>query len=1440
MKGESGDMKTKLCMGLVAACVARAALGAEQPLYLDTSRSFEERAADLVSRMTLDEKVNQLGRNAQAVPRLGLAKYDFWNEALHGIQNGTGEGTSFPMPLSLAQTWDEDFIRKVAGAIADECRGHNQPVEEGGRGRGLTYWCPTINLARHPLWGRTNEAYGEDPYVAGRLASAFVEGMKGSDATYLKTVPTIKHYALNNHENLRGSTSSDAPDADIRDYYARVYRYVVERTDVPSLMSAYNAVNFTPSSANPFLLTTLLRDTFGFTGFVVSDCGAIDNIERQQKWVPTRNTVEKDNYRTLAGKDVSDYVDENGVVTKPGSVAMALMAGCDMDCNGDIYPAYAKRAVEAGLLSESQVNLNVYRSVLSRFKLGEFDPAEKVAYRGAAYNFANIVETKAHRALADEAAARSVVLLKNEGDILPLDVRKLRKIVLVGDRADTCFLGNYCGKPKEKNRISVHAGLDDYLFVHNRAAELTLVNGFDEGGAIREADRAAIAAADCVIVMAADEHDDSSEGKDREALRLTRDQDRIIANVAKLNRNTIVFLQTSNVVELGAFKNAVKAILWSSQNGQGQGTGFARQIFGDVNPAGKLTFSWFASESELPGIRQYGLRERFLPEEKPYPAGGFTYQYFTGTVDYPFGYGLSYTTFAYGKAACSAKKVDANDRVTVSVDVTNTGRRAGAEVVQAYVVYPKRKGLPRREIRAFARVELAPGETKRVPLTIDVADCCFWDGAKRVVPTGDWTIEVGASSADVKARFPLTVSGALAETVRVVTANPSDVSVAVGKTVRTDVRFCLKDDRVLGASAGKVTYVSADPSVAKVCEKGVVTGVKPGVTTIAVTVAYKGSKKRVSFPIAVVSGEPDATNIAPAAAPSAKKAAARETKQVVDKDALEEAIRVRVTGDDYDPATYAAYMAEIQKARAVFFDEAATPAQVESEWKALMAVKSNLRDFRHVVADFPSANRTWHFNNSKTIWVNWSNAKDASGRDVECNFTTHDPRKLELRFTLTLTPSDYRTSLGDALAGGSFIKLRSRNVAQKDNDPDLQVFGGTMSSNDEHNYGWDVAELVSDWGTTEIRVPLATVNPDGKVGLPYVDKGFRAQGPHRYSRGKIDWTTIDRFFMNLNFHDAFKKRASVTAKIENCRVVDVTLDEEREKLQARLDMVVEGGCDCPGKIEVYRKAVDAAKAAMSGENVVAIRKADAALVAARQDVGYRVRVDRSVLAARLAGKKQDLARYTPESAAAYAALFREAETVNANRSASQLAVNRAARSLDGAEKMLRLLRVAPRQLAALVKGEKQVESHGLSVTADANLPLAEHADYDVVLRYDIKLECTHPNKPVDNKWLKWIVNGNVRLWGEGDHHGEKAVQIGSMSCRNDSVMAGYEKPGEWRTIQQRIPVEKLAGRRLTRVEVFMYNDSKGYRPDPDDGNKWNNDTGVRMTVRDMAVFSDKP
>ncbi|MGI6264942.1 MAG: glycoside hydrolase family 3 C-terminal domain-containing protein [Acutalibacteraceae bacterium] len=1599
------------CLAVFSPATAETTTKVTQYPFLDTSLSFEERAADLVSRLTLDEKYNQLGRNSAAVPRLGLAKYDYWNEALHGIQNGTGEGTSFPMPLSLAQTWDEEFITRVASAIADECRGHNQPVEAGGRGRGLTYWCPTVNLARHPLWGRTNEAYGEDAFVSGMLASAFVEGMEG-DGKYAKTIATIKHYSLNNHENGRGSTSSDASEADIRDYYARVYRYIVERTDVGSLMSAYNAVNYTPSSGNTFLLTTLLRKTFGFTGFVTSDCGAIDNLEKSQKWQPAKNTVQPNNYTLAQGKALSDYVAADGVVTKPGSVALALMAGCDMDCNGDVYPTQAKQAYNAGLLTEAQINKNVYNILLSRFKLGEFDPDEMVAYRGAAYDFANVVENAEHRALADEAASKAAVLLKNDGDVLPLDIKAMsgKTIALVGPFVDVCWLGNYSGKPQLKNRISMYAGLSDYIYAHGNDVNLVKIDTF-ENGAISEADQAVIRDADVVVALGADDHDDSSEGHDREALTLTHGQNEIIAAAAELNPNTVVFLQTSNVVEVGAFKDKVKAIVWESQNGQSQGVGFANQLFGEVNVSGKLTFTWYADEDQLPGIRQYGLSEAYLASETPYTNGGFTYQYFKGDVDYPFGHGLSYTTYEYSNAKVDKTTVDANGTLTASVDVKNTGDRDGSEVVQVYVVYPAADGRPVKQIKGYQKLDLAAGEKKTATIAIDVADCRFWDetAGKNVVPTGAYQIEIGASSTDIKATKAVTVTGTLADKINLVTVDPADVTVAVGGSFAAPATVAMKDDTLLDSAAflaksgAKLTYTSSNPAAVTVDQNGTVRGVKAGTALITVKAEYNGSSDETTFPVAVPGDPPveevDACAITALTFPSVKlttaqaasyKLAAQATTKscnqaghagaqvtytyaivddgmqtapatltgdtlavtgegrvtvsvtakfndttkyataqilvsdAVDRNALEEAIRIKVSGDDYDPETLAAYEAEIEKARAVFFDEDATQAEVDAAVASLNAVKDQLKDYRYLVADFAPANKEWPYNSSKSIWVEWSHAKDAEGRDVNVDFTGHDPEKLELRFTVTLTPSDYNTPFLDAASSGGYIKLRSVNVAQKDNDPDLQQFGGSMATNDEHNFGWLVQDYIQDWGTTEVCVPLAKLNPDGTVGLPFIDKGFKAEGPHYYSRGKIDWTCIDRFFMQINFKDDFKNKTSVVCKMENVRVVDVTLEEERDNLKALLTDKVdtegaglavtigeldgnegvtaadalmalqaatgkitltaaqtaaadvdgngsvtaadalmilqyatgkidtfpaEGGTGEPIEIDpdtlaAYEAARANAEKVIAEENVVAIKAAIAELETVRAalvEQGARITTVKDALKAALDEALDDeaLAIYTDASVAEYKARVADARAVYDDPNATQLQINKAADGLTGLDSLLQLKKVSAYVLSTLLD-EKSVENHFLSVSAPADLDLSEDVGYTVTLRYEIMIESTHPNEPLSTNWLRLVRNGKTRVSPVYPLNNETSVDVAPMNCDKDSVMTGYTTPGVWYAVSQEIPVDKLPGGHLGGVEIFMYNDTQGYVADPDDGNAWNNNTGVKLSVRNLQVLSDKP
>lgn len=1547
--------------------------------FMDTNLSFEERTADLVSRLTLDEKVSQLGRHTAAVPRLGLAKYDYWNEALHGIQNGTGEGTSFPMPWAMAQTWDTEFITKVASTIADECRGHNQPAALGGRGRGLTYWCPTINLQRWALWGRTNEAYGEDPYVSGILASAFVNGMQGNpdeNGGYIKTAATMKHYALNNHETKRGSTSSDVTDKDIRDYYTRVYRYVIENSDISTVMSAYNAVNGVPSSANQYLLTTLLRKTFGFTGSVVSDCGAVGNIANSHHWKPNDTGVSVPN----------TYLKEDGSVTNEGSVALSLVAGCDMDC-GEASPSYAKGAYNQGLITEGEIERNVYNNLLLRFKLGEFDPDEMVDYRGAAYNFANVVETDEHRALAEEAASKSVVLLKNEGNLLPLDATKLENIVLVGDIIDTCWLGNYSGKPIQKNRISVLDGISDYLFTHNKNAKLHTVTKFGENGAISEADAAVIAAADVAIVFGADLHEDSSEGHDRESMTLSRNQNEIIKQVGTLNENTVLYLQVSNPVELKEFKDKVDAILFTSTGGQAQGVGAANQIFGEVNPSGKLTFTWYADEDQIPGMMQYGMSTPFGTTEEEYEFGGFTYQYFEGDVEYPFGYGLSYTTYEYSNATIDKSTVDVNGDVTVTVDVKNTGSVAGSEVVQVYVDYPDASGYP-TQIKGFAKVDLNPGEKKTATIKLDPSDWYMWDATalKNVVPAGDYKIKVAASLTDVKAEKALKVTGALADKINVITVTPEGYSVAAGKTLGTAIDVTRMDDTFIAAGDMTVTYKSNNTAVATVAADGTITGVSTGVTTIEVTVKYNGDEKTTTFPVAVkASVKADAIKVNGAAvaafdadttaynvevkdgkvptvsatAPSGvtvdvKQATAipgaatvtltkgtektvykvnfvdycditavdfpsvtlttaqaasyklnakptlvtcnnhagtqatityaivADGKQTapatltgdtlkvtgegvvtvsatvayngaekyvtaqiivsdkVDRDLLEDAIRVKVSGDDFDPATLEAYLAQIEIARGVFFDEDATQEEIDKAYADLMAVKEKLVDRTYVVANFPDANSTFGYNNSKSIYVDWKKIRDAENKEVVVDLTTHKSDKLELRFTATLTPSDYNTTFADAVSTGGWFKLRSRDEANRDNDPDLKVFGGTMDTNDEHNYGWAITDYIKNWGTTEVVIPLETLNADGTYGLPVVDKGIRPDGTHNTSRGKIDWSETDRFFAIINFKEDFKNTTNVNLKLENVQIIDKTLEEEQEKLNALLtDNVDVDACTDAAKVEAYNAAVAAAEEAMAGTNCLQVINAIEALEAAREALDVTITTNKEALEAALNNKVTDLDRYTPESVAEYNTRIQTAQDVLDDADATQIEINRATIALADADSVLQLIKVAPYVLTTLV-ADKSVEAHHLSVIGDCDLDLSEDADYTVTLRYDIKLESTHKNKPLNNDWLKGIVNGKVRVWSVAPTN-DNAYDVVKMDCAKDSVMTSYSTPGTWMTVTQELPAEFVKQGKLTRVEIFMYNDTAtAYLPPEGNTTEFSNDNGVKMTVRNLQVLSDKP
>lgn len=451
-------------------------------IYQDSSGkyTFAERAADLVSRMTLQEKASQLGDSAAAIPRLGVEAYRYWSEALHGVAR-SGYATSFPTSYSIAQTWNRDLVQEMTKIMSDEARAYNLEV-----GKGLSYWSPTINMSRDPRWGRAEETYGEDPYLSTAIGSSFVKGLEGDgeDDTYLKAIATIKHYALNNTEKFRHNGSSDIGDATLREYYTRAFKGVVREAGVHSLMTSYNEINGTPAAANVYTLETLLRRTFGFTGYVTSDCGAINDVYKNHKWVP-------------AGWDHA--------VDEAETTALCIAAGNDLECGG-VYRSNAMAAVRRGLLSEDEIDVALVRMFTARMETGEFDAAEQVPYRdktkyswnkedyglagtGLATGTPVLTTTDEAKDTALQASEEGVAMLKNEpatGDtnaLLPLDAKKINNLVILGENelVKSLVLGDYSGTPLPENKSTPYDGIVGVLQELNPQAKVQHISPNSSG-----------------------------------------------------------------------------------------------------------------------------------------------------------------------------------------------------------------------------------------------------------------------------------------------------------------------------------------------------------------------------------------------------------------------------------------------------------------------------------------------------------------------------------------------------------------------------------------------------------------------------------------------------------------------------------------------------------------------------------------------------------------------------------------------------------------------------------------------------------------------------------------------------------------------------------------------------------------------------------------------
>lgn len=671
----------------------------EDALYLDESAPAEARVEDLMNRLTPDEKISLLVATSPGIPRLGIPKYYHGNEALHGIVR-PGKFTVFPQAIGLASTWDPEFLQKVAGTISDEARARWNELVQGLYQKAqfsdlLTFWSPTINMARDPRWGRTPETYGEDPFLTGEMGAAFVRGLQGDDPRYLKVVSTPKHFAANNEEHNRFVCNALIEEKQLREYYLPAYESCVRRGGAQSIMSSYNAINGIPSTANGWLLTKVLRDDWGFKGYVVSDCGAVGNL----------------------------LYDHHFVASREEAAAAAIKAGLDLECGDDIFREPLKNALEAGLVSQDDIDRAARNVLNARMRLGFFDDPSHVPFNHLS---PAIVGSTEHRELALETARKAIVLLKNKDGFLPLDASRLKSLAVVGVNADKCEFGDYSGEPVTRP-VSILEGIrklvGDEVEIHHApwqsGEELALARECDAVVAVMGIDRSI-----------------EREGKDRDDIGLPANQEAFLHELYAANPSVVLVLVAGSSLSITWEDETLPAIVDAWYPGQEGGTAVAEVLFGQYNPAGRLPLTWYRSVEDLPAFDDYDITKR-------------TYKYFQGPVLYPFGHGLSYSEFRYDRLRVK----DRGETIEVSLNLTNIGPMDGDEVVQVYVRLPEYEGkAPVRELRGFRRVHLKKGERQRVRIPLRREDLRYWSPSRQcfVVPDGIPEIFVGASSSDIR------------------------------------------------------------------------------------------------------------------------------------------------------------------------------------------------------------------------------------------------------------------------------------------------------------------------------------------------------------------------------------------------------------------------------------------------------------------------------------------------------------------------------------------------------------------------------------------------------------------------------------------------------------------------------------------------------------------
>ena len=868
--------------------------------FRDTSLSFEERAADLVSRMTLEEKISWCGTWTAPIPRLGIPAWHFSNEASHGINalnyinDKAYNVTSFPVCLAMGQSWDREKIGAVTKAISDEVRAAHNIGDES-----LSFWCPTINLSKDPRNGRSDENFGEDPYLGGKMAAAYIRGFQGETESdrYRKAAATPKHFMLNSSENNRNTGSSFADERTIREYYARVFEYAFREGHAESTMISYNRINGVPAGASDFVMGKLLREEWGFDGYVVSDCGAV-----QQTYNPG-----------TTGFGQKSGVGHYYYNTLEESSAGTLIAGCDISCGGE-HRQHLMNAVKQGLITEDQIDKNVIRNVRSLFRQGIFDEATPWDHLGA-----ETLNSPEHDALAVDMANDTIVLLKNDRGLLPIRKEGLKKVLVVGPNAKFRELGGYscggfgAGGPLDtKYNVEALDGIRKELEGTGIAVDyekgwcsqkelggglleaLASIPGVDpeevmksmlEGMGVTNyssgktydlpeyipyqnpedpdyrGDGEALFAkalkhakdADLVIFVAGTDSSTASEGSDRTSIALPTGQGEKIQRMLAVNSNTVVVLTVMGTIGDPALDDC-HTLVCATYAGQSQGTAIANVLFGHVNPNGKLTATWYKDDSQLPHINDYGIRKADVLTQEH----GRTYWYLDEEPRFPFGYGLHYTTFDYSNLKLEEAEIPNGTSLRLSVDVTNTGHMAGKEIVELYIrkvvdeTYGEKSGYnkPLRQLKGFEKIVLEPGETKTVHFEVPLRDVTFWDNFRkkmRIIP-GAYVVEVGRSSADLPCTAPFTIVGEWDAALSTVYAELDRYCYNVGQTGKVRVTATLEDTTRIDATP---VFITSDPKVAHVDAQGGVTAMASGTALITAFVTYKGKTVSRSVPVSV-------------------------------------------------------------------------------------------------------------------------------------------------------------------------------------------------------------------------------------------------------------------------------------------------------------------------------------------------------------------------------------------------------------------------------------------------------------------------------------------------------------------------------------------------------------------------------------------------------------